>query len=76
MFVYMRIHGAALTYHLTRAGLVSEMQATRPGIVIGKAKALRDSQGGTLPAAAAKVLVGMHNRKRRTNLLPDWVWIR
>lgn len=56
--------------------LVTEMQATRPGIVIGRGRTLRDAQGGTVPAALAKILAGMHNSKRRTNLLPDWVWIR
>lgn len=39
-------------------------------------KVLRDVQGGTVPAALAKILAGMHNKKRRTNLLPEWVWIR
>jgi hypothetical protein len=56
--------------------LIGEMQATRPGVLIGKAKSMRDLQGGTVPAALAKILAGMHNNKRRTNLLPDWVWIR
>lgn len=56
--------------------LVAEMQDTRPGILIGRAKNVRDFQGGTVPAAMAKILAGMHNKKRRTNLLPEWVWIR
>lgn len=56
--------------------LVTEMQATRPGVVVGRGRSLKDAQGGTLPAAIAKILAGMHNNKRRTNLLPDWVWIR
>jgi hypothetical protein len=56
--------------------LVEEMQGTRPAILIGKAKVLRDVQGGTIPAALAKILAGMHNNRRRTNLLPEWVWIR
>lgn len=56
--------------------LVSEMQDTRPGILIGRAKTLRDAQGGSVPAALAKILAGMHNKKRRSNLLPEWVWIR
>lgn len=56
--------------------LIGEMQATRPGVLIGKAKSMRDLQGGTVPAALAKILAGMHNKKRRTNLLPEWVWIR
>jgi len=58
------------------AKIVAEMQDTRPGVLIGKAKTLRDLQGGTVPAALAKILAGMHNKKRRTNLLPEWVWIR
>jgi len=56
--------------------LLTEMQDTRPGVLVGKAKSLRDIQGGSVPAAMAKILVGMHNKKRRTNLLPEWVWIR
>jgi hypothetical protein len=56
--------------------LINEMQATRPGVLIGRAKTLRDAQGGSLPAAVAKILVGMHNSKRRKNLLPEWVWVR
>jgi hypothetical protein len=56
--------------------LIAEMQATRPGVLIGKAKTLRDVQGGTVAAALAKILAGMHNKKRRSNLLPEWVWIR
>lgn len=56
--------------------LVAEMQDTRPPVLIGRAKTLRDAQGGTVPAALARILAGMHNKKRRTNLLPEWVWIR
>lgn len=56
--------------------LVSEMSQTRPKAIIGHAKALRDASGGTVPAHVAKVLVGLHNKKRRTNLLPEWVWTR
>lgn len=56
--------------------LVAEMQDTRPGVLIGRAKVLRDAQGGIVPAALAKILAGLHNKKRRTNLLPEWVWIR
>jgi hypothetical protein len=56
--------------------LVAEMQDTRPGVLVGKAKVLRDVQGGTVSGALAKILVGMHNKKRRANLLPEWVWVR
>lgn len=56
--------------------LVSELALTRPKVLVGHAKTLRDAMGGTVPAHVAKVLVGMHNKKRRTNLLPEWVWTR
>lgn len=56
--------------------LLSEMQATRPAVLVGRARTLRDAQGGLVAAAMAKILVGMHNSRRRTNLLPEWVWVR
>lgn len=56
--------------------LVSEMQNMPPGVLVGRAKGLRDAQGGKLPAALAKILVIAHNSKRRKNLLPEWVWVR
>lgn len=56
--------------------LVTEMSHTRPDVLLGRAKFFRDSQGGTVSAAMAKILGGMHNKGRRTNLLPEWVWIR
>lgn len=59
-----------------RTKLVHEMQQTRPAVLIGKARTLRDVQGGSIGAALAKVLVGLHNNRKRTNLLPDWVWTR
>lgn len=56
--------------------LVTEMSYTRPDVLLGKGKVLRDVQGGTVSAAIAKILVGAHNKGRRTNLLPEWVWVR
>lgn len=56
--------------------LVAGLSATRPRIILGKATSVRDAVGGTIPAHVAKVLVGIHNNKRRTNLLPEWVWTR
>lgn len=56
--------------------LIAVMRNITPGVLVGRAKALRDLQGGTVPSAAAKLLVGLHNNKRRTNLLPEWVWTR
>lgn len=46
----------------------------RPNVIIGKARALQSMQGGTVPAAVAKVIVGIYNHRRRTNLLPEWIW--
>lgn len=56
--------------------LVAEMSQTRPNVVLGRAKAMRDAVGGTMPAHVAKVLVGLHNTKKRVNRLPEWVWTR
>lgn len=61
---------------LDRAKLVQEMSLTRPTVLKGKARTLRDVQGGTIGAALAKVLVGLHNSRKRSNLLPEWVWTR
>lgn len=54
--------------------LIDEMQRTRPGVLMGKARVLADLQGGTVSAGFAKILVGLHNNRRRTHLLPEWVW--
>lgn len=56
--------------------LVKEMQAMAPVSLIGMAKAMQSVQGGRVPSAVAKVLVGKHNSKMRINLLPEWVWTR
>lgn len=56
--------------------LIREMQDTQPRVLVGRAKTLKDVQGGKVPAALAKILVSLHNNRRRTNLLPDWVWVR
>lgn len=56
--------------------LTRELQDTLPRVLVGRAKVLKDSQGGTVPAALAKILVSLHNNRRRSNLLPDWVWVR
>lgn len=67
---------ARVAVHVDQKKLISEMQATRPGVLIGKAKTLCEAQNGTVPAALAKVLVGLHNNRRRTNLIPEWIWVR
>lgn len=56
--------------------LAAEMSKHTPGQLIGRARGLREAQGGTTAAAMAKVLVGLHNTRRRKNPLPDWVWVR
>ena len=61
---------------INRDKMIRELQKTRPNVIIGRARVLKDAQGGTVPAAMAKILTGMHNSNKRTNLLPDWVWVR
>ena len=56
--------------------LIDAMQGNPPERISGKARMLQDIQGGTTQAAFAKVLVGLYNSKKRTNLLPEWVWVR
>lgn len=56
--------------------LIREMQRTPPQTVISRARVLQGIQGGIVPAAVAKTLVGMHNKGLRANPLPEWVWTR
>lgn len=58
------------------ASLALQLAQERPYVLIGKAKALQSGQGGTTPAALAKVLTGIYNTRRRTKRLPEWVWTR
>lgn len=57
-------------------GLSKALAQERPYNIISHAKALQAYQGGTTPSALAKVLVGIHNKRRRVGLLPEWVWTR
>ena len=54
------------------------MERVRPlGLTLANPHpALQSAQGGTTPAAFAKVLVGIYNTRRRTARLPEWVWTR
>lgn len=56
--------------------LVADLQKNSPQELLGRAKQIQHMQGGTSQAAFAKVLVGLHNNRKRTNLLPEWVWTR
>lgn len=56
--------------------LVRDLQKTRPLVLVGKAKIIKDGQGGTIAAAMGKVLTGVHNNRLRTEQLPEWVWTR
>lgn len=58
------------------ASLALRLAKERPYSLVAKAKAIQSGQGGTTPAALAKVLVGMYNARRRTGALPEWVWTR
>lgn len=58
------------------ASLANRLSQERPNTLIGNARVLQSVQGGTTTAAMAKVIVGIYNKKRRTHLLPEWVWTR
>lgn len=56
--------------------VISELQLMTPNQLRGKAKSLTELQGGTQDAAIARILTNLHNSRRRSNLLPEWVWSR
>lgn len=56
--------------------LVSELQLSAPTIIRGKATTLQELQGGSLDASVAHILTNLHNHRKRSNQLPDWVWSR
>lgn len=58
------------------ASLSTRLSQERPNALIGYARVLQGVQGGTTSAAMAKVIAGIYNKKRRTHLLPEWVWTR
>lgn len=58
------------------AQIIATLKANAPSTVLRKARSIVETQGGTAPAAVARVLVGLHNKGRRTRLLPEWVWTR
>lgn len=43
-----------------------------PSGLIGKARNLNSFRGGGVASALAEILVGMHNKGRRVNVLPEW----
>lgn len=69
--LYGRFGGAVDTRKL-----MDDLKKFTPVDIHGKAKQLQSIEGGTVPAAVAKVLRGIHNNRKRTNLLPEWVWTR
>lgn len=56
--------------------LVAKLRKNEPTQLIARARGLQSLQGGGVPAALAKIIVGEYNKGRRANLLPDWAWIR
>ncbi len=56
--------------------MVAEIGGTRPEMILGRARSLAGIQGGSVAAALAKIISGMHDNRRRTNLLPPWTWMR
>lgn len=61
---------------IQRQKLVSDMQHVGPAVLIGQAKTVQATIGGTHAAAMGRVLAGLHNKRLRTQLLPEWVWTR
>lgn len=43
-----------------------------PAGLIGKARNLNSFRGGGVASALAEILVNLHNKSRRTNVLPEW----
>lgn len=43
-----------------------------PGALIGKARNLNSFRGGGVASALAEILVNLHNKGRRVNVLPEW----
>lgn len=59
-----------------RKRIVAVLRNTTPASLLGRARALKDIQGGTAASALAKIVASEHNKNKRTNLLPEWVWVR
>jgi hypothetical protein len=54
--------------------LVTELSHSEggAGALIGKARNLNSFRGGGVASALAEILVNLHNKGRRTNVLPEW----
>ncbi len=53
--------------------MITELQVIKPRNLIGDIRVLREMQRVDIPNAGARVLVNIHNQKRRANRLPEWV---
>lgn len=56
--------------------LIDVLKANHPAVILRMARMVNEMQGGTVPAAVAKFLVGRYNNRRRSKLLPESVWTR
>jgi hypothetical protein len=53
--------------------LVKKLQGTPgPVALVGRAKTLREIEGGTLTHAVADAVVRLYNANRRSRRIPDW----
>lgn len=54
--------------------IISELSQLEggPAALIGKARNLNTFRGGGVSSAMAEILVTLHNKGRRTNVLPEW----
>lgn len=67
--VFVRFHDRIDTPALTKK--LAEFPAGPSGL-LGKARGLRQFQGGTVAQCAAETVVNAYNTRRRSGALPDW----
>lgn len=71
-----KFFGRYLVEKIDQSKVVTELQLLGAATLRGRAAVLKDAQGGTVDAAVAAVITGRYNNRKRSNLLPEWVWSR
>lgn len=61
---------------VTQSGLVKALGQKTPAQIIASGRALHETSSASLPAATGSVIVGLYNKRRKTNALPDWTWTK
>lgn len=57
---------------LDSKSFINKIATVTPGAWIARARAIRDSMGGTMETCMAVAMVNQYNNGRRTSRLPDW----